>query len=252
MNYKIIYEDNDIIVCHKMAGLPVQTGKIGAQDLVSELKNYLVKSQAAKAQDKKAMKQPYLGVVHRLDQPVEGVILFAKNQAAAGALSKQLTTGIMNKCYYAVAAGAPENENAKGVLTDYLIKDNKTNSSSVVSKELVMGGNISKDAKESKLEYSFIKKAGDGDKTYALYDIHLLTGRHHQIRVQMANAGMPLLGDRKYGGEISEKISTKLNVKNVALCAYKLEFTHPVTKKKMEFKIVPEGKIFEQFLPELS
>lgn len=250
MNYKIIYEDKDIIVCHKMAGLPVQTGKIGVQDLVSELKNYLAKTQQGKSPQ--TAKQPYLGVVHRLDQPVEGVILFAKNQAAAGALSKQLTTGIMNKCYYAVAAGLPENENAKGVLTDYLIKDNKTNSSSVVSKELVMGGNIPKDAKESKLEYSFIKKAGDGDKTYALYDIHLLTGRHHQIRVQMANAGMPLLGDRKYGGEISEKISTKLNVKNVALCAYKLEFTHPVTKKKMEFKIVPEGKIFEQFLPELS
>ena len=241
MNYKIIYEDKDIIICHKMAGLPVQTGKIGAPDLVSELKNYLMKSQA-----NKPSKEPYLGVVHRLDQPVEGVILFAKNQAAAGELSKQLTTGIMNKCYYAVAAGAPGEGEEQGVLTDYLIKDNKTNSSKVVT-----GKDITKEAKESKLEYNLIKQAIIDAQSYALYDIHLLTGRHHQIRVQMANAKKPLLGDRKYGSELSNTLSNKLNVKNVALCAYKLEFTHPTTKKKMEFKIQPEGKIFQQFLPEL-
>lgn len=241
MNYKIIYEDKDIIVCHKMAGLPVQTGKIGATDLVSELKNYLMKTTATKP-----AKEPYLGVVHRLDQPVEGVILFAKNVNAAGELSKQLTMGMMNKCYYAVAAGVTVCE--QGILVDYLLKDNKTNSSKVVSKD----SNMPKEAKESKLEYTLIKKADEEDKTYALYDIHLLTGRHHQIRVQMANAGMPLLGDRKYGDEISNNLSNELNVKNVALCAYKLEFVHPKAKKKMEFKIYPEGKIFEQFLPDLS
>ena len=242
MNYKIIYEDNDIIVCHKLAGLAVQSGKIGVADLVSELKNYLMKSSTAKL-----AKEPYLGVVHRLDQPVEGVILFAKNQKAAGILSKELTTGIMNKCYYAVAAGVPDKEDKKGVLTDYLLKDNKTNSSKVVT-----GKEITKDAKESKLEYTLIKKITEENKEYALYDIHLLTGRHHQIRVQMANAKKPLLGDRKYGNDFSNHLSTQLNVKNVALCAYKLEFTHPVTKKKMEFKVKPEGKIFGQFLPELS
>ena len=236
MNYKIIYEDGDIIICHKMAGIPVQTGKIGAIDLVSELKNYLMKSQVTKLS-----KEPYLGVVHRLDQPVEGVILFAKNQVAAGFLSKQLTTGIMNKCYYAVAAGVCDKEN--GILTDYLIKDNKSNSSYVTSKE---------EGKESKLEYNLINKVTKDDKTYALYDIHLLTGRHHQIRVQMSNANMPLLGDKKYGNDFSNNLSMELNVRNVALCAYKLEFIHPATKKKMEFKVKPEGKIFEQFLPDLS
>lgn len=236
MNYKIIYEDKDLIVCHKMAGLPVQTGKIGASDLVSELKNYLMKSQPTKQ-----TKEPYLGIVHRLDQPVEGVILFAKNQAAAGTLSKQLNSGIMNKCYYAVAAGVPQHN--QGILIDYLVKDNKTNSSSITTKDK---------GKESKLEYTLIKQGAAEEKPYALYDIHLLTGRHHQIRVQMANANLPLLGDRKYGNEISNNLSNELNVKNVALCAYKLEFTHPATKKKMEFKIHPEGKIFEQFLPELS
>lgn len=241
MDYKIIYEDKDIIVCHKMAGLAVQTGKIGAQDLVSELKNYLMKSSGIKPQ-----KEPYLGVVHRLDQPVEGVILFAKNQRAAGVLSKQLTTGIMNKCYYAVAAVVPGDEDEQGVLTDYLIKDNKTNSSKVVT-----GKEITKDAKESKLEYALIRKSVIGDKAYALYDIHLLTGRHHQIRVQMSNAKKPLLGDRKYGSEFSNSLSTELSVKNVALCAYKLEFTHPSTNKKTEFRIKPEGKIFGQFLPDL-
>lgn len=240
--YKIIYEDKDIIVCHKMAGLPVQTGKIGATDLVSELKNYLTKL--------KGTKEVYLGVIHRLDQPVEGVILFAKNQAAAGTLSKQLNTGIMNKCYYAVATGVPEKE--KGLLVDYLIKDNKTNASKVVSPNAITNGNIPKDAKESKLEYTLLKQVQNDDKAYAIFDIHLLTGRHHQIRVQMANANLPLLGDRKYGSEKSNSLSNELNVKNVALCAYKLEFTHPTSKKKMEFKIKPEGKIFEQFLPELS
>lgn len=238
MNYKVIYEDKDIIVCHKMAGVPVQTGKIGAMDLVSELKNYLMKS----AKEKPA-KEPYLGVVHRLDQPVEGVILFAKNQAAAGALSKQLTTGIMNKCYYAVVAGVPEKGKEQGVLTDYLMKDNKTNSSYVTNKDK---------GKESKLEYTLIKQIASGDKTYALYDIHLLTGRHHQIRVQMANAKLPLLGDKKYGNDFSNALSTELHVKNVALCAYKLEFIHPSDKKKKEFKIHPKGQIFQQFLPDLS
>ena len=238
MNYKIVYEDKDIIVCHKMAGLPVQTGKVGATDLVSELKNYLMKSQSSKV-----IKEPYLGVVHRLDQPVEGVILFAKNQKAAGVLSKQLTTGIMNKCYYAVAAGVPGDGEEQGVLTDYLMKDNKTNSSFITTKDK---------GKESKLEYICIKKVTEGDKAYGFYDIHLLTGRHHQIRVQMSNAKKPLLGDRKYGSEFSESLSTELNVRNVALCAYKLEFVHPSSGKKLEFKIKPEGKIFQQFLPDLS
>lgn len=243
MNYKIIYEDKDIIVCHKMAGLPVQTGKIGATDLVSELKNYLMKSQSAKPK-----KEPYLGVVHRLDQPVEGVILFAKSPVVASSLSKQLTIGIMNKCYYAVAAGVPQKE--KDLLIDYLIKDNKTNSSKIVTR--LAGVSYPKGAKESKLEYNLLQQVQSENKSYALFDIHLLTGRHHQIRVQMANAGLPLLGDRKYGSGFCNSLSDELNVKNVALCAYKLEFTHPSTKKKLEFKIQPEGKIFQQFLPDLS
>ncbi len=235
MNYKIIYEDNDIIVCHKMAGLPVQTGKIGSIDLVSELKNYL----------QKPGKEPYLGVVHRLDQPVEGVLVFAKNQAAAAGLSKQLTIGCMNKCYYAVVQGVPKED--KSTLTDYLLKDNKTNSSKVVK-----GSQITKDAKEAKLNYTQIREVSEQEQTYTLVKIDLLTGRHHQIRVQMANANLPLLGDKKYGSVNSNKLSETLGVKNVALCAYKLEFIHPVTKKKQEFKIVPEGKIFQQFLPDLS
>lgn len=238
MNYKIIYEDKDIIVCHKMAGVPVQTGKIGAIDLVSELKNYIMKSAKIKS-----AKEPYLGVIHRLDQPVEGVILFAKNQMTAGALSKQLTKGIMNKCYYAVASVVLDKGKEQGVLMDYLIKDNKTNSSFVTTKDT---------GKESKLEYTLIKQVKADNETIGFFDIHLLTGRHHQIRVQMANANMPLLGDKKYGNEFSNDISMKLNVKNVALCAYKLEFIHPTLKKKMEFKIIPEGQIFQQFLPELS
>lgn len=233
MNYKIIYEDKDIMVCHKMAGFPVQTGKIGAKDLVSELKNYLYKKE----------KTSYIGIVHRLDQPVEGLIIFAKNQRAAGILGKQITGGLINKYYYAVASGTPNGE--KNRLVNYLLKDNKTNSSFVTDKDK---------GKEAILEYQLIKqkKIEETETGYALLDICLLTGRHHQIRVQLANAGIPLLGDKKYGNETSEFLSNEMNVKNIALCAYRLEFLHPATNKKMEFKIKPEGKIFEQFLPELS
>ena len=158
------------------------------------------------------------------------MILFAKNQTVAGFLSKQLTTGIMNKCYYAVAAGVPVNGKEQGVLVDYLMKDTKTNSSCVTTKDK---------GKESKLEYTLLKQIKTGDKTYALYDIHLLTGRHHQIRVQMSYHQMPLLGDAKYGSEQSAKLSEEMNIRKTALLAYRLVLKHPKTGKikKYELKI---------------
>lgn len=222
MKAKIIYEDKEILVCHKPAGLATQTGKVGQKDLVSELKNYLGGN-------------PYLGLIHRLDQPVEGLLVFAKTAYAAKELSRQLTGNVLNKQYFAVVWGKGFLNETR--LEDYLIKDNKTNMSRIA-------GETESGAKRAELWAKAIDF--DGVHNISFVEINLLTGRHHQIRVQMANAGFPLLGDMKYGTEESVTKSKELGVESVALCATKLAFVHPKTKKKMEFQIKPEGEIFQK------
>lgn len=233
---QILYEDNNIIVCHKPAGIATQTARIAERDMVSEISNYL----AVTAKEKTP---PYVGVVHRLDQPVEGILVFAKTRKAAGALSSQIAKNKMRKYYYAVVAEncSPEDINAmqSGTLTDYLYHDGKTNMTSVVSKE-------HKDAKRAELFYEIKKR--DSEKKIALAEIKLVTGRHHQIRVQMSHAGMELLGDSKYAGEKTRQLSEEMGQRQIALCAYKLVFDHPVTGKRMTFQKEPEGEIFHRFL----
>lgn len=215
----ILYEDNDILVCHKSAGLPTQTAKLGQPDVTTELKKYLKDSGQA----------TYLGLVHRLDQPVEGILVLAKTENAAKELSRQVANHEMQKYYYAIVSGIPK-ENA--TLVDSLWKDNKTNLSKVVQKD-------NKAGKRSELSYTVEKthQAEKKEEEYALLKIALKTGRHHQIRVQLSHAGYPLLGDSKYGDEKSRNISNILEIKNVALCAYRLEFMHPKTKKQMKFEL---------------
>lgn len=209
MQTKIIYEDEQVIVCHKPAGLATQSGRIGQPDVVSELKKYL--------------KSPYLGVVHRLDQPVEGLLVFAKTQKAAAHLTKQLSQGTLNKQYYAWICGKPATDT--GEIVDYLLKDG--NVARVVAPQ-------TEGAKKAVLQYCVVEEQKDGT---ALLDIHIDTGRFHQIRAQMSHAGIPLLGDSKYGTEPSMARSRELKIRNVALCAYRVEFIHPVSGKKMEFQI---------------
>lgn len=222
MKVKIIYEDKEILVCHKPAGLATQTGRVGQKDLVSELKNYLGEN-------------PYLGLIHRLDQPVEGLLVFAKTAYAAKELSRQVVDNILNKQYFAVVFGKGFLSETK--LEDFLIKDNKTNMSRIA-------GEKENGAKRAEL---WAKTAAfDEVHNISLIEITLLTGRHHQIRVQMANAGFPLLGDTKYGTEESVAKSKESGVRNVALCAAKLTFIHPGTKEKMDFHIEPEGEIFQK------
>lgn len=243
---RILYEDKDIIVCHKPAGIATQTARIGQADMVSEVTNYLARMQKA----------PYVGVVHRLDQPVEGILVFARNQRAAAELSRQIAENRMEKYYYAVVCGrqfAP-----RGELTDYLLKDGRTNTSRIVPPEV-------RGAKKAVLEYEIQKEilpeedseaesnvtqtaaAAEADQTrLALVQIRLHTGRHHQIRVQMSNAGMSLLGDYKYADADTVRISEELRIKGVALCAGRLSFRHPQTGERMDFKIKPEGKIFQR------
>lgn len=235
----ILFEDKDIIVVEKPAGVPVETRRIGQKDLVSLLKNHLAEKQPGKP--------PYLGMIHRLDQPVQGVMVFAKTPAAAKDLSAQLTNGSMRKIYRAVVLGTLP---PKGELTDYLLKDGRTNTSRIVPKG-------TKDAKLSKLTYRCLACAAAGPDvspvwaaaesdvspaSLSLAEIHLLTGRHHQIRVQMAGAGFPLWGDQKYNPAAIQGPG-----ESVALCACELTFRHPATKKSLTFSCTPKGAVFQNF-----
>ncbi|MCM1101149.1 MAG: RluA family pseudouridine synthase [Acetatifactor muris] len=242
----IQYEDDQLIAAYKPAGFAVQTARVGQADMVSELKNYL--------------KGGTLGVVHRLDQPVEGLLVFGKTKAATGALSKQLTDGTLNKHYYAVVCGSPPAP--QGELTDYLRKtaDNRAEIVDVETapgkspqpsgspqqiKSPQPGGSPQRDhvARKAVLRYHLLESQGE----LSLMDVHIQTGRFHQIRAQMAHAGIPLLGDLKYGTEHTRRISEELGMRSVALCACELELTHPVKGERMRFQVIPKGRIFEIF-----
>lgn len=239
---KIIYEDADIIVIYKPAGLATQTAKVGQSDIVSDLKNYLAKQAAATG---KAPGQPYLGIIHRLDQPVEGLLVFAKNKKAAASLSAQLLdreTGFLNKQYYAVVCGKPAGET--GELVDYMYKNESGRAIVATGSGRMKNGT----AKKAVLHYGLVATAkSPSGKEFSLLDISIDTGRFHQIRAQMSHAGMALLGDAKYGNEQSQALSQELGVRNVALCAYNLELLHPVTGAPLHFCIQPEAPIFSYF-----
>ena len=229
----ILYEDKDLLVCIKPALFPVQSAKAGAMDMESELRNYL-----------SAKKEPAakLSVIHRLDQPVSGVIVFAKNAASAAKLSAAVQNGEMKKIYRALVAGRPKEE--KGILTDYLIRDFSSNLSRVCSENErnLLPANRKKEAKKAILSYRCLKEGVDSfyfqemkALDYTELEIRLQTGRHHQIRVQLSHMGTPIVGDIKYGDAAMAELSKKLNLKALCLCAYQLEFVHPTTGKKMHF-----------------
>ena len=156
-------------------------------------------------------------MVHRLDQPVSGVMVFAKTKEAAAALGRQIASGLADKFYYAVTDGVPEA--GKGQFTDYLLRDGRTNTSAVVESS-------TPGAKRAELSYEVLEQKNGR----AVLRIHLGTGRHHQIRVQFAHAGHPLIGDRKYG-------TAACTSRQLMLCACRLEFTHPTTGEKMVFHL---------------
>lgn len=240
MKPRIIYEDEHIIVAYKPAGLATQTAKVGQPDMVSELKKELMlRERATKAQAAKSQ-QPYLGVIHRLDQPVEGLLVFAKSQKAAAQLSKQLSGGSLNKQYFAVICGQPLQKSAE--LVDYLLKGKDNRAQVVTGQEKAYP-----EAKKAVLQYKILETVSTSS-LLSLVDIHIDTGRFHQIRAQMAHAGMPLLGDVKYGNDEACETGRNLGIRSVALCACKLVFQHPVTNRKMSFEIKPENKAFDFFL----
>ena len=211
------------MVIHKPAGLATQTGQIGSMDVVSELKNYL----AAKGEDS------YVGVIHRLDQPVEGLLVFAKNKRAAAHLSGQLAKDNLNKEYDAVVCGVTECR--EETLTDYFRKGNDSRAQVVTGEEARFP-----DARRAVLHYCVKEEAPPFPGT-TLIHVTLQTGRFHQIRAQMAHAGYPLLGDVKYGNEMSAELSRQYGIRQVALCASAMSLQHPVTGKKLHFEIKPVG-----------
>ncbi len=249
---RIEYEDDEIIVVYKEAGLAVQSGRTSSRDLVSVLKNHLAQESrsAGQAPDpRQAVRgaEPYLGIVHRLDQPVEGLLVFAKTPGVAAHLSRQAAAKgsigpdrqagakkgkkevpAMEKIYRAVVLldreAYPlvlEGRKREILLTDWILRDYSGNTALVVEEGV-------RDAKKAQLYFRTLEMK-DGR---AMVEIRLLTGRHHQIRVQMAHAHMPLAGDRKYGGGAGED-------GRLCLCAARLCFTHPGSGRRMGFTVTP-------------
>lgn len=211
---EIIYEDQALLVCYKPAGMPVQTKEIRQKDLEKQLLSVYGK----------------IYVVHRLDQPVEGIMTFAKEQTAAAKLSRQFQSSFADKQYLAVVEGNFSSKTA--ILTDYLKKDTRRNYSQAVSKD-------TPGAKKAVLSYTVL----ESKETRQLLKISLKTGRHHQIRVQLSHAGHPIAGDRKYNINCQREDAYM----PLALCAYALEFMHPVTKDTLHFEITPKGRLFQNF-----
>lgn len=216
MKFKVVYEDNHIIVVIKPKNIPSQSDKSGDKDMLSLVKEY-IKEKYNK------IGNVYLALIHRLDRMTEGLMVFAKTQKAASRLSNYIREGEFKKEYLAVVYGKMNiGENKK--LENYIIKNEKNNISRVVAEDI-------KGAKAAVLEYKVVGNTLYNKMECSYIKINLYTGRHHQIRVQMANIGYPLVGDVKYGKNIKG---------DLALFAYYLKFIHPTKDEIMEFKVLPK------------
>ena len=211
---KVIYEDNHIIVVEKEPNVPSQADKTEDEDMLTKVKAYI----------KEKYKKPgevYIGLVHRLDRPVGGIMVFARTSKAASRLSEQIRNKTFKKKYLAVVDGKFEQK--QGTLENYLYKDERNNISKVVTKD-------KKNAKLARLDYEVLNY--DDKRDLSLVKINLHTGRHHQIRVQMANFGHSLYGDQKYG--------TRGKNKQIRLWACEVSFIHPVQKEEVRFTNYPD------------
>lgn len=230
MNLNILFEDEHIIIVEKPPKVPSQQDPSGDPDLLSLLKEHLIKTTGEK--------DPYVAVVHRLDRPVGGVMVYPKTKLACADLNKQIQDKKMKKTYYCVACGQPPE--AKGVFKDYLQKLSTSNMSKVVRSKTPK-------AKEAILEYELLNTVErEGDYPLSLLKINLITGRHHQIRAQLSHHRMPLWGDTKYNRAFGRRgVWTQ-----VALFARELSFVHPKTKKEMHFQLdLPQVEPFDLVAP---
>ena len=267
---KVFYEDQDIIVVKKPVGVESQATHSFAPDMVSEIHKHINKLSTEAGES-------YVGVIHRLDKPVGGIMVYAKTKKAAAALSKQVQEHKMKKTYRAVICGKPVDN--VGNFVDYLLKDEKENLSRIVDKGISQ-------SKRAELRYQVVDSLEiDGD-ILTLVEIELLTGRHHQIRVQFAGHGLPLWGDNRYGvtaqvkvanpnGDVTEhrveknraveeyragrngrggerggsltRGARRMLQPSVALSSCGLSFVHPTTGEEMSFRMEPEGEMFRRF-----
>lgn len=209
---QVVFEDNHIIVVVKPQNQPSQKDESGDLDLLSEVKAY-VKEKYNKPGE------AFIGLVHRLDRPTGGLMVFARNSKSADRLCKQMKEGKFNKVYYAVVDGKVLKSSER--LTHYLKKDEKNNIVKVCPA-------LEEGAKKAELIYKTLEKTEER----TLLEVRILTGRSHQIRVQLSSIGFPIFGDMKYNKKASKG--------NLALWAGRLEFTHPVTKEKMVFVASPD------------
>ncbi len=213
-NLKVLFEDNHIIVVEKPVNVPSQGDKTGDIDMLTIIKKY-IKEKYSKPGD------VYLGLVHRLDRPTGGVMVFARTSKSASRLSEQVRDKKMHKKYLCIVDGKMESQT--GSMRDFLLKNEKNNISKVVKEG-------TKNAKEAVLDYEVVKYNDQINMSVVKVDLH--TGRHHQIRVQFASRGHSLSGDQKYG--------TRGRGKQLALWAYSLSFIHPTTKEELTFEDYPE------------
>lgn len=223
----IQYEDKELLVIYKPAGLATQSARVTSPDLVSSVMRHL--------------KGAPVYVVHRLDQPVEGLLVLAKTKQAAAGLSKQLQAGTLNKQYYALVYRGAEELPKEEILADYLWKNPQTQKAEIVAQASGKG-------KQAKLHYRVMT----GKDDIALLDVRIETGRFHQIRAQLAHAGFPILGDQKYGTQTSMERSKELGIKSVSLFAYALTFTHPKTGKQMEFQAKTQNPAISHLLTTMN
>lgn len=221
---EILYEDPHILVCVKPCGIATQSRTVGRPDMVSLLKNHIHKTSGSKG-------APYLAVIHRLDQPVTGILVFAKTPFAARELNRQLTGQGFGKYYRALVEGRPQTP--EGILEHDLVKDPRTNRSCVCRPG-------ARGAKHARLRYQTVpvpQRYFSGE--YAALpnvtelEVRLDTGRHHQIRVQLAHIGCPIIGDTKYNPNSPSSPAWQ----TICLSAFRLSFHHPKTRKLLSFHL---------------
>lgn len=217
MEVEVLYEDNHLIAVNKKPGQIVQGDKTGDEPLSEKVKTFL----------KEKYNKPgnvFAGVIHRIDRPVSGVVLFAKTSKALSRMNELFRTRDVKKTYWAVVKNKPPHES--GTLVNYLVKNEKTNQSKTVSAD-------NKSALRSELDYKVIAATN----SFFLLEISPTTGRHHQIRVQLSTMGCPIKGDVKYGFKRTNEDGS------IHLHARKLNFEHPVTKEKIEIIAPPPNEV---------
>ena len=219
---EVVYEDNHIIIVNKQSGEIVQGDKTGDRPLSDIVKDYI----------KEKYQKPgavFLGVVHRLDRPVSGLVVFARTSKALTRLNKMFAEGDVHKTYWALVKNAPQK--TEDTLTHWLVRNEKQNKSYAYATE-------KPNAKKAILKYRLIGKSDN----YSLLEVQLMTGRHHQIRCQLAAMGCPIKGDLKYGAPRSNPDGS------ISLLSRRMEFIHPVSKERITVEApLPDDPLWQAF-----